>query len=98
MAERVQKQKTAPQKEAVVEEEVSPKVPENAEALKDEMDELLDEIDSVLEVNAAEFVAAFVQKGGQLCRTLWGNVRVGFNISTRSVVQWTYENMRSVRL
>lgn len=28
-------------------------------------DELLDEIDSVLEKNAAEFVKGFVQKGGQ---------------------------------
>lgn len=29
-------------------------------------DELLDEIDSVLEANAAEFVAGYVQKGGQV--------------------------------
>lgn len=28
-------------------------------------DELLDEIDAVLEKNAAEFVKGFVQKGGQ---------------------------------
>jgi prokaryotic ubiquitin-like protein Pup len=30
-----------------------------------EIDELLDEIDSVLEENAAEFVRGYVQKGGQ---------------------------------
>ena len=30
-----------------------------------EVDALLDEIDDVLETNAEEFVAAFVQKGGQ---------------------------------
>lgn len=30
-----------------------------------EVDALLDEIDDVLETNAEEFVASFVQKGGQ---------------------------------
>jgi len=30
-----------------------------------EVDELLDEIDSVLEENSEEFVRGFVQKGGQ---------------------------------
>lgn len=35
------------------------------EALKAEMDALLDEIDGVLEENAEEFVAAYVQKGGE---------------------------------
>lgn len=33
--------------------------------LRHEMDEILDEIDEVLEANAAEFVAAYVQKGGE---------------------------------
>jgi ubiquitin-like protein Pup len=33
--------------------------------LKDEMDEIIDEIDSVLEQNAEEFVKSYVQKGGQ---------------------------------
>ncbi len=33
--------------------------------LDDEIDSLLDEIDDVLEENAAEFVRGFVQKGGQ---------------------------------
>lgn len=31
----------------------------------DEVDDLLDEIDSVLEENSEEFVRGFVQKGGQ---------------------------------
>ena len=35
------------------------------ERLKEEMDEILDEIDSVLEENAEEFVKSYVQKGGQ---------------------------------
>ena len=33
--------------------------------LKEEMDDLLDEIDSLLEENAQEFVTAYVQKGGE---------------------------------
>jgi ubiquitin-like protein Pup len=35
------------------------------EKLKGEMDEILDEIDSVLEENAEEFIKSYVQKGGQ---------------------------------
>lgn len=35
------------------------------QALKDELDALMDEIDSVLEENAQEFVAQYIQKGGQ---------------------------------
>ena len=33
--------------------------------LDDDVDAMLDEIDDVLETNAEEFVAGFVQKGGQ---------------------------------
>lgn len=36
-----------------------------AEELKGEMDEMLDEIDSVLEENAEEFIKSYVQKGGE---------------------------------
>jgi ubiquitin-like protein Pup len=35
------------------------------EKLKEEMDEILGEIDSVLEENAEEFIKSYVQKGGQ---------------------------------
>ena len=35
------------------------------EKLKKEMDDILDEIDSVLEENAEEFVKSYVQKGGE---------------------------------
>ena len=38
---------------------------EKAEALKDQMDDLLDEIDGVLEENAEEFVSNYRQKGGE---------------------------------
>ena len=37
----------------------------NTEKLKDDIDDLLDEIDTVLEENAEEFVRSYVQKGGQ---------------------------------
>ncbi len=37
----------------------------DAQSRDDDVDALLDEIDDVLETNAEEFVAAFVQKGGQ---------------------------------
>ena len=36
-----------------------------SEKLKEEMDDILDEIDSVLEENAEEFVKSYVQKGGE---------------------------------
>ena len=36
-----------------------------ANELKEEMDDILDEIDSVLEENAEEFVKSYVQKGGE---------------------------------
>ena len=35
------------------------------EKLKEEMGDILDEIDSVLEENAEEFVKSYVQKGGE---------------------------------
>jgi len=38
---------------------------ETGEKIKAELDDLLDEIDEVLEVNAEEFVKSYVQKGGQ---------------------------------
>ena len=65
MAERERKQKPAPQKrdEEVVEE--LPAQSESGEKLKEELDDLLDEIDSVLEDNAEEFVRNYIQKGGQ---------------------------------
>jgi prokaryotic ubiquitin-like protein Pup len=38
---------------------------EKGEKLKEDMDEILDEIDSVLEENAEEFIKSYVQKGGE---------------------------------
>jgi prokaryotic ubiquitin-like protein Pup len=65
MAERERKQKPAPkEREEVVDDEVAASS-ERGEKLKEDIDDLLDEIDSVLEDNAEEFVRSYVQKGGQ---------------------------------
>ena len=40
-------------------------VSERKEALDDDVDAILDEIDDVLETNAEDFVKSFIQKGGQ---------------------------------
>jgi ubiquitin-like protein Pup len=45
--------------------QADPNVVETGQRLKEEMDELVDEIDKVLEENAAEFVKNYVQKGGE---------------------------------
>jgi ubiquitin-like protein Pup len=41
------------------------RVTPKGEKLKEEMDGILDEIDSVLEENAEEFIKSYVQKGGE---------------------------------
>ena len=65
MPEREQKKKPAPkEREEVVEEDVAA-TSERGEKLKEGIDDLLDEIDSVLEDNAEEFVRSYVRKGGQ---------------------------------
>jgi ubiquitin-like protein Pup len=64
MPERERKQRTAP-KERVDEEVEDLAPPKQGEELKEELDDLLDEIDSVLEENAEDFVKSYVQKGGQ---------------------------------
>lgn len=45
--------------------QADPEVLETGKKLKEEIDSLVDEIDEVLEENAAEFVKNYVQKGGQ---------------------------------
>jgi ubiquitin-like protein Pup len=46
-------------------EEEAPASTERGEKIKAELDDLLDEIDSVLEEQAEDFVRSYVQKGGQ---------------------------------
>ena len=43
----------------------SPEAQKKGRRLKEDMDRLLDEIDSVLEENAEEFIKNYVQKGGE---------------------------------
>lgn len=57
------KQKAAPAKQDEVE-EVEAKDLSNEE-LEADIDDILGDIDDVLESNAEEFVASYVQKGGQ---------------------------------
>ena len=64
MPEQQRKQQPAPKER--VEEEADVAAPtEHGEKLKEELDDLLDEIDAVLEENAEEFVKSYVQKGGE---------------------------------
>lgn len=66
MAEQSRVSKSKSEAKRVAElEKVETKKSEDAEKLKDELDDLLDEIDSVLEVNAEEFVKGYIQKGGE---------------------------------
>jgi prokaryotic ubiquitin-like protein Pup len=61
-----QKQPKKSTEDAVVEEEApETDVAERKEALDDDVDAILDEIDEVLESNAEDFVKSFIQKGGQ---------------------------------
>lgn len=64
MAEREQKRKPVPERQETEVEE-TPAVSERGEKIKAELDDLLDEIDEVLDVNAEEFVRSYVQKGGE---------------------------------
>ena len=64
MAEREQIKKTSTRETEEVVDDV-PTTSKKGEELKAEMDDLLDEIDEVLEVNAEDFVRSYVQKGGQ---------------------------------
>ena len=64
MAEQQRKSKSKSDKEQIEEVELK-KDDSKAEEIKDDLDDLLDEIDGVLETNAEEFVKNYVQKGGQ---------------------------------
>lgn len=62
------------------EEEKTQDKKKSTDETKQEIDELLDEIDEVLEVNAEDFIRAYVQKGGQLVESQ--HKRIGILIST----------------
>lgn len=65
MPEREQKRKPAPKERVESTDEVAQADTKQGEKLKEELDDLLDEIDSVLEDNAEDFVRNYVQKGGE---------------------------------
>lgn len=68
MPSRIQKEKpkvTHKEAEELAAEDAAVQEAQQREADLQATDDLLDEIDSVLEVNAEEFVKAYVQKGGQ---------------------------------
>lgn len=60
--QRVAKQSSRAETEDI--EEIPQTAPEES-SLTSDVDDLLDDIDSVLEENAEEFVRSYVQKGGQ---------------------------------
>lgn len=64
MAQKRVQKKVAPQAKETTE-EVAPEASETDTHTLDDIDALLDEIDEVLEVNAEQFVRAYVQKGGE---------------------------------
>lgn len=65
MADREQVRKNAPSRSDQEDVAEAPASSEQGEALKAELDDLLDEIDEVLETNAEDFVKSYIQKGGQ---------------------------------
>jgi ubiquitin-like protein Pup len=65
MADREQVRKNAPRPQEDEAADQAPATSEQGEALKAELDDLLDEIDEVLETNAEDFVKSYIQKGGQ---------------------------------
>ena len=67
MAQRDQQQKKKKEAAPPAEEAgaANPEAQVKGKRLKEDMDKLLDEIDSVLEENAEEFIKNYVQKGGE---------------------------------
>ena len=65
-AKQPRRQPEASSSDAVMDDaSVAPGATERGERLKNELDDLLDEIDEVLETNAEEFVKSYIQKGGE---------------------------------
>jgi ubiquitin-like protein Pup len=65
MAEQTQTQKPSETKQADPKPAEAKDISKKGEEIKADMDDLVDAIDEVLEENAAQFVKAFVQRGGQ---------------------------------
>jgi ubiquitin-like protein Pup len=65
MAQEQKQPRKASEVEESTEEVTESDVAERKEALDDDVDAILDEIDDVLETNAEDFVKSFIQKGGE---------------------------------
>ena len=65
MAQEQKQPRKSSQTHQGTDEVVETDVAERREALDDDVDAILDEIDEVLENNAEDFVKSFVQKGGE---------------------------------
>jgi ubiquitin-like protein Pup len=65
MAQEQKQPRRSSETEEVSEELPETDVAERKEALDEDVDAILDEIDDVLETNAEDFVKSFIQKGGQ---------------------------------
>ncbi len=65
MAQEQKQPRKASEVEESTDEVTESDVAERKEALDDDVDAILDEIDDVLETNAEDFVKSFIQKGGE---------------------------------
>jgi prokaryotic ubiquitin-like protein Pup len=65
MAQEQKQPRKASEAEEAVDAVAETDVAERKEALDDDVDAILDEIDEVLESNAEDFVKSFIQKGGE---------------------------------
>jgi len=65
MAQEQKQPRKSSETDEVTEEVAETDVAERKEALDDDVDAILDEIDEVLEANAEDFVKSFIQKGGE---------------------------------
>lgn len=65
MAQEQKQPRKSSEDEEVVEATTETDVAERKEALDEDIDSILDEIDDVLETNAEDFVKSFIQKGGE---------------------------------
>ena len=65
MAQEQKQPRKSSETDEVAEQVAETDVTERREALDDDVDAILDEIDEVLESNAEDFVKSFIQKGGE---------------------------------
>ena len=65
MAQEQKQPRRSSEADEATEDATEPGAAERKEALDDDVDAILDEIDEVLEANAEDFVKSFIQKGGE---------------------------------